>query len=222
MRKKEYLKSRSVIVQGIHSPKRFWFACGLSLGLVSLPLSTFANNWSNQLGSSIQKSIQQNRIITGSVIDESGEALIGVSVLVKGTTLGTVTDLDGNFTLEVPTGAILVVSELVSLRHGRDEGLLAEDVLSGQKRRLSLRIVQAVGGGDIDQLNVRVGQHGVIVGVDLRDAELLCQRLAGGLLPGADRLTAERRDLYKLCRHRAGDGASAEDADIHGSAPPYI
>ena len=56
MRKKEYLKSRSVIVQGIHSPKRFWFACGLSLGLVSLPLSTFANNWSNQLGSSIQKS----------------------------------------------------------------------------------------------------------------------------------------------------------------------
>ena len=47
MRKKEYLKSRSVIVQGIHSPKRFWFACGLSLGLVSLPLSTFANNWSN-------------------------------------------------------------------------------------------------------------------------------------------------------------------------------
>ena len=76
MRKKEYLKSRSVIVQGIHSPKRFWFACGLSLGLVSLPLSTFANNWSNQLGSSIQKSIQQNRIITGSVIDESGEALI--------------------------------------------------------------------------------------------------------------------------------------------------
>ena len=112
--------------------------------------------------------------------------------------------------------------ELVSFRHGRDEGLFAEDVLSGQKRRLSLRIVQAVGSGDIDQLNVRVGQHGVIVGVDLRDAELLCQRLAGGLLPGADRLTAERRDLCKLCRHRAGDGASAEDADIHRSAPPYI
>ena len=92
----------------------------------------------------------------------------------------------------------------------------------GQKRRLSLRIVQAVGGGDIDQLNVRVGQHGVIVGVDLRDAKLLCQRLAGGLLPGADRLTAERRDLCKLCRHRAGDGASAEDADIHRNASPYI
>lgn len=110
MRKKEYLKSRSVIVQGIHSPKRFWFACGLSLGLVSLPLSTFANNWSNQLGSSIQKSIQQNRIITGSVIDESGEALIGVSVLVKGTTLGNITDLNGRFSLDVPEGSILEIS----------------------------------------------------------------------------------------------------------------
>ena len=110
MRKKEYLKSRSVIVQGIHSPKRFWFACGLSLGLVSLPLSTFANNWSNQLGSSIQKSIQQNRIITGSVIDESGEALIGVSVLVKGTTLGNITDLNGRFSLDVQEGSILEIS----------------------------------------------------------------------------------------------------------------
>ena len=112
MRKKEYLKSRSVIVQGIHSPKRFWFACGLSLGLVSLPLSTFANNWSNQLGSSIQKSIQQNRIITGSVIDESGEALIGVSVLVKGTTNGTITDINGQFTLTniSPTNKTIIVS----------------------------------------------------------------------------------------------------------------
>ena len=78
MRKKEYLKSRSVIVQGIHSPKRFWFACGLSLGLVSLPLSTFANNWSGQQSSAILKSVQQNRIITGYIIEESGEALIGV------------------------------------------------------------------------------------------------------------------------------------------------
>ena len=131
MRKKEYLKSRSVIVQGIHSPKRFWFACGLSLGLVSLPLSTFANNWSNQLGSSIQKSIQQNRIITGSVIDESGEALIGVSVLVKGTTLGTVTDLDGNFTLEVPTGAILVVSYV---------GYKTQEIKVGEQQKLAITV----------------------------------------------------------------------------------
>ncbi len=36
--------------------------------------------------------------------------MIGVSVLVQGTTTGTVTDLDGKFTLEVPANATLVVS----------------------------------------------------------------------------------------------------------------
>ena len=99
MRKKRVFKIPFCYRTG-DSPKRFWFACGISLGLVSLPLSTFANNWSGQQSSAILKSVQQNRIITGNIIDESGEALIGVSVLIKGTTQGTVTDLDGNFTLD--------------------------------------------------------------------------------------------------------------------------
>ena len=41
--------------------------------------------------------------VNGSVKDESGEALIGVSILVKGTTIGTATDFDGNFQLEIPS-----------------------------------------------------------------------------------------------------------------------
>ena len=40
----------------------------------------------------------------GNVTDDTGEALIGANVLAKGTTTGTVTDFDGNFTLEVPEG----------------------------------------------------------------------------------------------------------------------
>ena len=48
--------------------------------------------------------------ITGTVVDETGESIIGASVVEKGTTNGTVTDLDGNFTLKVPSGAILVIS----------------------------------------------------------------------------------------------------------------
>ena len=51
------------------------------------------------------------RTISGTVTDESGEPLIGASILVKGTTSGTVTDIDGAFALEVPTAAdILIVS----------------------------------------------------------------------------------------------------------------
>lgn len=44
------------------------------------------------------------RTVTGKVSDQKGEALIGASILVKGTTSGTVTDLDGAYTLEVPAG----------------------------------------------------------------------------------------------------------------------
>ena len=43
-----------------------------------------------------------NREISGKVINESGEAMPGASIIVKGTTMGTVTDIDGNFTLDVP------------------------------------------------------------------------------------------------------------------------
>lgn len=49
--------------------------------------------------------------ITGQIIDESGLPLPGVNVIIKGTTTGTVTDLDGNYSLsDVPSDAILVFS----------------------------------------------------------------------------------------------------------------
>jgi TonB-linked SusC/RagA family outer membrane protein len=48
--------------------------------------------------------------LTGSVTDSTGQPLVGVTIKVKGTSLGTVTDAQGNFSLEVPDNAILVVS----------------------------------------------------------------------------------------------------------------
>jgi TonB-linked SusC/RagA family outer membrane protein len=51
------------------------------------------------------------RTISGKITDEKGESLIGASLLVKGTSTGTVTDFDGNFSLSVPEGSnVLVVS----------------------------------------------------------------------------------------------------------------
>jgi|JI61114BRNA_FD_contig_123_20066_length_5753_multi_3_in_0_out_2_1 TonB-linked SusC/RagA family outer membrane protein len=44
----------------------------------------------------------QNRTLSGTVKDEKGEALIGVNVTGKGTTIGTVTDIEGKYTLELP------------------------------------------------------------------------------------------------------------------------
>ncbi len=53
---------------------------------------------------------QQTNTISGVVKDQTGETLIGVSVLVKGTTIGTVTDLDGQYTLQANVGQTLVYS----------------------------------------------------------------------------------------------------------------
>lgn len=55
--------------------------------------------------------VQQAGKCSGVVIDATGEPIIGASVLVKGTTTGTITDFDGNFTLDgVSRGATLVIS----------------------------------------------------------------------------------------------------------------
>ena len=46
----------------------------------------------------------QTKTITGVVVDATGEPVIGASVLEVGTTNGTITDVDGNFTIQVPVG----------------------------------------------------------------------------------------------------------------------
>lgn len=53
---------------------------------------------------------QQARKVTGTVKDAKGEPLLGVNVVVKGTTNGTITDLDGKYTLETEPGSTLVFS----------------------------------------------------------------------------------------------------------------
>lgn len=52
----------------------------------------------------------QTRTISGKVIDSNNESLIGVNVIEKGTTNGTVTDIDGNFSVNVPSNATLLIS----------------------------------------------------------------------------------------------------------------
>ena len=48
--------------------------------------------------------------VSGVIVDETGEPIIGASILEKGTTNGTITDFDGNFTLDVAEGATLEIS----------------------------------------------------------------------------------------------------------------
>lgn len=53
---------------------------------------------------------QQTKQVKGVIQDASGSPLIGANVIVKGTTIGTITDFDGKFTLDAPANATLVVT----------------------------------------------------------------------------------------------------------------
>lgn len=66
----------------------------------------------HSIASDIQLETLQNDKITisGKVTDENGEPIIGANIIENGTTNGTITDLDGRFTVTVKTGAILKVS----------------------------------------------------------------------------------------------------------------
>ena len=56
------------------------------------------------------QNVDQRKKITGKVVDATGMPIIGANIMEKGTLNGTITDLDGNFSLEVKPGAILLVS----------------------------------------------------------------------------------------------------------------
>ena len=56
------------------------------------------------------------RVISGTVKDPTGETIISASVVVKGTTLGTVTDFDGNYTIEVPDDAKVLVFSYIGMK----------------------------------------------------------------------------------------------------------
>ena len=49
----------------------------------------------------ISQQSNQGFLITGNVTDETGETLIGVTIIIEGTTIGTSTNLDGNYEIEV-------------------------------------------------------------------------------------------------------------------------
>lgn len=58
----------------------------------------------------VMAAVQQTVKANGQVVDQDGEPLIGATVKLKNATSGTVTDFDGNFSIDVPSNGVLVVS----------------------------------------------------------------------------------------------------------------
>lgn len=77
--------------------------------LMSLGISQGANaNMSTSLGVLSTAGVLQSTVkITGNISDVNGEAVIGANVLVKGSTVGMISDINGNFSLDVPETGVL-------------------------------------------------------------------------------------------------------------------
>lgn len=86
------------------SSRRFLFSTVMASVLVTgAPQAVFANVGEVQ-------AVSQTGAIKGKIVDSYGEPVIGANVKVKGTTNGTITDMDGNFTLNNVSGGTLVIS----------------------------------------------------------------------------------------------------------------
>jgi len=69
------------------------------------------------------ENIREEKTVTGKVTDETGQSLPGANVVIKNTTIGTVTNLDGEYTLTVPNdGAVIVFSFIGLTKHEEEVG----------------------------------------------------------------------------------------------------
>lgn len=64
-------------------------------------------------------SVQGNMKVEGKVVDEQGEPIIGAAVLIEGTTTGSVTDVNGNFVLSVPSKDAVLVASYIGMATGK-------------------------------------------------------------------------------------------------------
>ncbi len=117
-----------------------------------------------------EKIVEQGTTITGRVTSlDDGSTLPGVNVIIKGTAEGTVTDLDGNYSLEVQDGtAVLVFSSV---------GYLSQEVAVGSQTTInmvlsvdvkSLEEIVVIGYGQQEKINL-TGAVGVIAAKELKN-----------------------------------------------------
>ena len=114
--------------------KHLYFSVAFALSIALAPTSAYAVG--NPVGSpdaSMPQAVQQNgnHKVTGRVVDPAGEPLIGATIMVEGTKEGTVTDIDGNFTINTTSKAKLVISYV---------GYTAQTILVGDKTTIDVTL----------------------------------------------------------------------------------
>ncbi|SEG04573.1 SusC/RagA family TonB-linked outer membrane protein [Parabacteroides chinchillae] len=184
---------------------------------------------------SIGMAMAQATKVTGHVTSvEDGEPVIGASIIVKGTTIGTVTDFDGNFSLEVPAnGKILVVSyigmttqevpvssnvmvKLKSDTQNLDEVVVTAMGISREKKALGYA-VQDVKAEKLTKganSNLAGALQGKVSGMDIKPSSGMPGASSQITIRGARSFTGDNTPLYVV------DGmpiASSADIDTEAS-----
>lgn len=83
--------------------------------------------------------LQQNRV-TGTVIDKNGAPIIGANVVVTGTTHGTMTDVAGKYTIEVPKGSVSLTFSFI--------GMVSQEVIIGTSTVINVTLLETAIGLD--------------------------------------------------------------------------
>lgn len=128
---------------------------------------------------------QQSKKITGVILDQAGEMIIGANVIVKGTTNGTITDLDGNFTLEnVPSNATLQISYI---------GYISQEIPVNNQTSFNINLVEdtqtldevvVVGFGTQKKVNL-TGSVGIATAKDIQERPVAnAVQALQGVIPG--------------------------------------
>lgn len=114
--------------------KKSTFVLGMALAL-SVPLNIYAG----VMETNAVQAVQQQSQIKGTVVDENGEPLIGVTVQVKGTQGGAITDFDGNYTINAGPNDMLTFSYV---------GYVSQTVKASQASKVQMK-PDAVGLDDV-------------------------------------------------------------------------
>ncbi len=92
-----------------------------------------ANRNATAIADMIRSAQQQGKTITGKVVDANGEPIIGANIIEVGTTNGTVTDIDGNFSLKVADNATIRVSYI---------GYVEQEIKAAGKTSFNITLVE--------------------------------------------------------------------------------
>jgi len=134
--------------------------------LLCIPASLLTSEQILATETVVSSVMQQTKKLSGIVKDKNGDSVIGASVLVKGTTNGTITDLDGKFTLDAPDNGTLIVSyigfatqEVVingktsfQIKLGEDSKALEEVIVVGYGTRSKRDVTTAISNVDSETI----------------------------------------------------------------------